>query len=48
LSGHRDGLALPLAAQRDIVIDATVHEAPFQAYRKYRDFFDAHGVAWRL
>ena len=37
-----------VAAQRNVVIDATVHEAPPDAYKAYKDFFDARGVVWRL
>ena len=37
-----------VGAQRNVVIDATVHEAPPEAYKAYKDFFDARAVAWRL
>jgi predicted kinase len=37
-----------LEAGQNIVIDATVHEAPPEAYQEYREFFEAHGIKWRL
>ena len=43
-----DACLAAVAAQRNVVIDATVHEAPPEAYKDYRDFFDARGVTWRL
>jgi predicted kinase len=33
---------------RRVVIDATVHEAPPDAFREYQQFFDAHAIAWAL
>ncbi len=35
-----------LAAGRRVVIDATVHEAPPEAFEEYREFFEATGVSW--
>ncbi len=37
-----------IEAGQSIVIDATVHENPPEAYDEYRGFFDAHGIAWKL
>lgn len=37
-----------LAAGQNVVIDATVHEAPPEAYHEYREIFAAHGIAWQL
>jgi predicted kinase len=37
-----------LAEGRSVVIDATVHEAPPEAYEEYRAFFHGLGVPWRL
>lgn len=31
---------------RRIVIDATVHESPPEAFHEYRDFFERYGVPW--
>lgn len=31
---------------RRIVIDATVHESPPEAFLEYRDFFERYGVPW--
>lgn len=43
-----DACRVALEAGQNIVIDATVHEAPPEAYLEYRDFFEAHGIAWKL
>jgi len=40
LSAHR--------AAKNVVIDATVHETPPEAYNEYRDFFEKHGIKWRI
>ncbi len=37
-----------LAQARNVVIDATVHEAPPEAFREYEEFFRRHGIAWEL
>jgi predicted kinase len=37
-----------LSAGRSVVIDATVHESPPEAFEEYREFFAAHGIAWVL
>ena len=31
---------------RRIVIDATVHESPPEAFHEYRDFFERYGLPW--
>jgi dephospho-CoA kinase len=33
---------------RFIVIDATVHESPPEAYYEYKEFFENHNIQWRL
>jgi predicted kinase len=33
---------------RHLVIDATVHESPPEAYREYARFFEQHGISWEL
>src|SRR4030095_12502901 len=33
---------------RDIVIDATVHESPPEAYREYQTMLEAHSVEWTI
>lgn len=33
---------------RNVVIDATVHEAPPESFEEYQSFFDAHAIAWEL
>jgi len=37
-----------LTAGQRVVIDATVHEAPPEAFEEYRDFFDCHGINWQM
>ncbi len=37
-----------LATGQRVVIDATVHEAPPEAFEEYRDFFDHHGIIWQM
>jgi predicted kinase len=37
-----------IRAGRNAVIDATVHEAPPEAFREYRTFFDGLGVPWAI
>ena len=37
-----------LAAGRNAVLDATVHESPPEAWLEYRDFFDREGIRWTL
>jgi predicted kinase len=37
-----------LEADRDVVIDATVHEAPPEAFLEYRTFFERRGVGWEV
>ena len=37
-----------LSDQRSVVIDATVHESPPEAFQEYRSWFEAHGIAWSL
>jgi len=37
-----------IAAGRCVVVDATVHEAPPEAYGEYGEFFDEKGIPWRL
>lgn len=37
-----------LDAGQSVVIDATVHESPPEAYQAYREHFDACGIPWRL
>jgi predicted kinase len=37
-----------LAAGARIVVDATVHEAPPEAYDEYREFLDGLGCSWQL
>lgn|GEM_PF-5231039 len=37
-----------LAAGQSVAIDATVHEAPPEAFEEYRDFFDHHGIIWQM
>ncbi|HEX3528580.1 MAG TPA: AAA family ATPase [Thermoanaerobaculia bacterium] len=37
-----------LAAGQRVVIDATVHEAPPEAFEEYRAFFDHHGIIWQM
>jgi dephospho-CoA kinase len=31
-----------------VVIDATVHEAPPDSYQEYRLFFEGHSIPWRI
>ena len=33
---------------RSIVIDATVHESPPEAYIEYKEFFEEHKIRWNL
>ena len=40
-------LSTNLETQR-IVIDATVHEAPPEAYHEYREFFEEHNIQWLI
>jgi predicted kinase len=35
-----------LLDERRVVIDATVHEAPPEAFLEYRDFFESAGIPW--
>ncbi len=35
-----------IAAGREVVIDATVHEAPPESFQEYGSFFTAHAVRW--
>lgn len=37
-----------LATGQRVVVDATVHEAPPEAYKEYSEFFRDHTIAWRL
>jgi predicted kinase len=37
-----------LQSGRDIVIDATVHESPPEAYREYQRMLEAHSVEWTI
>jgi predicted kinase len=37
-----------LARGQRVVIDATVHEAPPEAFEEYRTFFDEQGILWQL
>jgi len=37
-----------LTAGRDVVLDATVHEAPPEAYGEYRELFESQGIPWAL
>ncbi len=37
-----------LARGQRVVIDATVHEAPPEAFEEYRAFFEATGVSWQV
>lgn len=37
-----------VSAGRNVVIDATVHESPPEAFTEYREFFAARGLAWEL
>jgi predicted kinase len=37
-----------LAAGQSVALDATVHEAPPEAYEEYRAFFEANHVSWAL
>ena len=37
-----------LGTGADVVVDATVHEAPPEALHEYREWFAAHGVAWAI
>ena len=37
-----------LSNHLSIVIDATVHESPPEAFQEYRSWFEAHGIAWYL
>jgi predicted kinase len=37
-----------LGAGLDVVVDATVHEAPPEALHEYRAWFAAHGIAWTI
>lgn len=37
-----------LATGRNIVLDATVHETPPEAYTAYRRLFDRHAIRWYL
>ncbi len=40
LSAHREA--------RSVVIDATVHESPPEAYHEYQEFFEKHNIEWRI
>ena len=33
---------------RDVVIDATVHESPPEAYEEYQRLFEAHAIEWSI
>jgi hypothetical protein len=37
-----------LDSGRDVVIDATVHESPPEAYEEYRRLFETHGIEWTI
>jgi len=37
-----------LAGGKNVVIDATIHEAPPEAYKDLQEFWNAHGMAWKL
>jgi|SRR5262249_4955920 len=37
-----------LHAERDIVIEATVHESPPEAYREYQRLFELHAIEWKI
>ncbi len=48
---HRAVFAAVLAARRDrksVVVDATVHESPPEAYLEYRSWFEEQGIPWSL
>ena len=48
---HEIVLAGVLEAQKkdqQVVIDATVHESPPEAYQEYLQVFEQHGIQWRL
>jgi predicted kinase len=37
-----------LHSGRDVVIDATVHESPPEAYEEYQRMFEAHEIEWSI
>jgi predicted kinase len=37
-----------LNSGREVVIDATVHESPPEAYEEYQRLFEAHGIEWTI
>jgi predicted kinase len=41
-------ITMGLSNQQSIVIDATVHESPPEAFHEYQSWFEAHGIAWCL
>jgi predicted kinase len=43
-----DRVAGALEAGLNVVIDATVHEAPPEAFLEYRAFFERRGIEWEL
>jgi len=44
----RAAVRAALAAGTNVVIDATVHESPPEAFEDYRDFFALHRISWTL
>jgi predicted kinase len=42
------GVRNALAQGQRVVIDATVHEAPPEAFEEYRAFLDGTGVSWQV
>ena len=37
-----------LRARKSVVVDATVHESPPEAYIEYRSWFEEQGIPWSL
>ncbi len=37
-----------LESNQRVVIDATVHESPPEAYKEYQAFFEDHNIQWKL
>lgn len=43
-----DAVAAALRRRQRVVIDATVHESPPEAYLEYRDWFEERAIPWSL
>ena len=41
-------ITMGLSNRQSIVIDATVHESPPEAFQEYQSWFEAHGIAWSI